>query len=211
MIGIYGGTFDPIHYGHLRTALEVKEAVGLDEVRFIPSQIPPHRGTPGASPEQRLAMLDAALLDTEPGFRIDTRELARPGPSYMVDTLASIRGEIGAEPLALIVGLDAFLGLDRWHRWTELFELAHIVVMRRPGPAAEFPVELQAQLGSRTTTDAAALRDRPSGRIHFVAVTQLDIAATRIRAALAAGRSARYLTPDSVLALIRHQGLYRAN
>jgi nicotinate-nucleotide adenylyltransferase len=210
MLGIYGGTFDPIHYGHLRTALEVKEAVGLDEVRLIPSQIPPHRGTPGATPEQRLAMLAAALADAEPGFRIDTRELERRGPSYMVDTLASIRAEIGPEPLCLIVGLDAFLGLHRWHRWRELFELAHVLVMQRPGPLPGIPEELRAPLRERTAAAPDALRARPAGLVHFVPVTQLDISATRIRNAIASGRSARYLTPDSVLSTIRALGLYRS-
>lgn len=211
MIGIYGGTFDPIHYGHLRTALEVKEAVGLDEVRFIPSQIPPHRGTPGATPEQRLALLEAALQDAEPGFRIDTRELERPGPSYMVDTLASIRAEIGTEPLCLIVGLDAFLGLHRWHHWRELFELAHLLVMQRPGPSPEVSEELRAPLRQRTADTAALLRTSLAGLIHFVPVTQLDISATRIREAIASGLSPRYLTPDPVLRLIRRLNLYRAD
>lgn len=210
MIGIYGGTFDPIHYGHLRTALEVKEAVGLDEVRFIPSQIPPHRGRPGATPEQRLALLEAALHNAEPGFRIDTRELERPGPSYMVDTLASIRADIGTEPLCLIVGRDAFLGLHRWHRWRELFELAHLLVMRRPGPSPEIPEELRAPLRQRTAEAPDALRASPAGLIHFVPVTQLDISATRIRGAIANGLSPRYLTPDPVLRLIRRLNLYRA-
>jgi nicotinate-nucleotide adenylyltransferase len=210
MIGIYGGTFDPIHYGHLRTALEVKEAVGLDELRFVPCQIPPHRGAPGASPERRLQLLQAALEDAEPGFRIDTRELERPGPSYMVDTLASIRAEIGVESLCLIVGLDAFLGLHRWHRWRELFGLAHILVMQRPGPSPDVPAELQAPLRDRTLGGAETLRKHPAGRIHFVTVTQLDISATRIRSAIAGGFSPRYLTPDSVLHLIRCLGLYRS-
>jgi nicotinate-nucleotide adenylyltransferase len=208
MIGIYGGTFDPIHYGHLRTALEVKEAAGLAEVRFIPCHIPPHRGTPGANPEQRLRMLQAALADGEPGFRIDTRELERPGPSYMVDTLTSIRAEIGPRPLGLIVGLDAFAGLHRWHRWRALFDLAHLLVMRRPGPAPALPEELKSLLDERQTVSAERLRAAPAGLIHCIPVTQLDISATRLRAALRAGRSARYLTPDAVLRLIREEGLY---
>src|SRR5690606_16625703 len=126
MIGIYGGTFDPVHYGHLRTALEVKEAAGMGEIRFIPCRLPPHRTEPEAGPALRLKMLELALHDAEPGFRIDTRELDRPGPSYMVETLASIRTEIGTRPLCLIAGLDAFHGFPRWHRWRELFDLAHI-------------------------------------------------------------------------------------
>jgi nicotinate-nucleotide adenylyltransferase len=209
MLGIYGGTFDPIHYGHLRTALEVTEAVGLDAVRFVPCGVPPHRGAPGATAEQRLALLRAALADAEPGFAIDTLELERPGPSYMVDTLASIRAEIGAEPLCLIVGLDALRGLHRWHRWLDLFELAHVLVMQRPGPVAEFPDELKTPLAQRNTVSPAPLRQRPAGLVHFVPVTQLDISATRIREALAAGRSARYLTPDAVLDSIREMGIYR--
>lgn len=110
MIGIYGGTFDPVHYGHLRTALEVREAVGLDEIRFMPCRHPPHRSAPTATPAQRLKMLELALAGAEPGFRIDLREFHRDGPSYMVDTLASLRSEVGDTPLCLILGLDAFGG-----------------------------------------------------------------------------------------------------
>ena len=209
MIGVYGGTFDPIHYGHLRTALEVKEAVSLDELRFIPSREPPHRDAPEASPEQRLEMLRAALQDAEPGFCIDTRELERPGPSYMVDTLASIRQEIRAAPLCLIVGLDAFAGLDRWHRWRELLDLAHLLVMQRPGYSPELPDPLQAMLPERVVNTADALRESPAGRIHFITLTLLDISATRIRSAVAQGLSPRYLTPDPVLHLIHSLNLYR--
>ncbi|CAL1240355.1 nicotinate-nucleotide adenylyltransferase [Candidatus Methylocalor cossyra] len=210
MIGLYGGTFDPVHYGHLRTALEVKEAVGLAEVRFIPCREPPHRRAPAASPEQRLALLRAALADGEPGFRIDTRELERPGPSYTADTLMSLREELGEAPLALIVGLDAFLELHHWHRWRELFERAHLLVMQRPGPEPELPAELDAALRQRFSADPAALRRHPAGCIHFVPVTQLAISATQIRAAIAAGASPRYLLPDSVWRAIRELGLYRA-
>ncbi|SMF94048.1 nicotinate-nucleotide adenylyltransferase [Methylomagnum ishizawai] len=210
MIGIYGGTFDPIHYGHLRTALEAKEILGLDQLRLVPCQIPPHRATPGATPAQRLALLEAALADAEPGFRIDTRELERPGPSYMVDTLESIRAEIGdTEPLCLIAGLDAFLQLHRWHRWRDLPGLAHIAVLRRPGAAPDFPAELRTWLDRRLASDPGALRTRACGKIHFIEVSQLEISATRIRAALAQGLSARYLLPDAVLRSIQTLGLYR--
>lgn len=210
MIGIYGGTFDPIHYGHLRTALEAKEILGLDQIRLVPCQIPPHRDTPGATPAQRLALLEAALADAEPGFRIDTRELERPGPSYMVDTLASIRAEIGAgKPLCLILGLDAFLQLHRWHRWRDLPGLAHIAVMRRPGAEPDFPGELRAWLDQRLVPEPRPLRERACGGVHFIEVSQLEISATRIRAALAQGLSARYLLPDAVLRSIRALGLYR--
>jgi nicotinate-nucleotide adenylyltransferase len=209
MIGIYGGTFDPIHYGHLRTALEVQEAVGLDEIRFVPCRLPPHRTTPEASPDLRLKMLELALRDAEPGFRIDTRELDRPGPSYMVDTLTSIRAEIGIRPLCLIVGLDAFLGLPRWHRWRELFDLAHIVVMRRPGAVPDFAGDLAPYIAVRHSERAVTLKVQSSGSIYFVEVTQLDISATRIREAVRTGKNARYLVPDPVWRFIQTEGLYR--
>jgi nicotinate-nucleotide adenylyltransferase len=208
MIGIYGGTFDPVHYGHLRTALEVQEAAGLDEVRFIPCREPPHRQAPEASPEQRLNMLELALSNGEPGFRLDTRELDRPGPSYMVDTLASLRREIGSRPLCLIVGLDAFHGLPSWHRWRELFDLAHVIVMRRSGSEAGFSEQLAPLIRERMSGEAGRLKDKAAGAILLVDVTQLDISATRIRDALKSGKSPRYLTPDPVLNFIRAARLY---
>ena len=209
MIGLYGGTFDPVHYGHLRTALEVQEALGLAELRLVPCQIPPHRGEPGARPDQRLAMLQAALSDAPPDLCVDPRELERPGPSYMVDTLTSLRRELPeCQPLVLIVGLDAYLGLPRWRHWERLFELAHVAVMRRPGFEPEWPPELAREQDRRLTPRAADLRGRPAALIHFVTVTQLDISASRIRALIASGHSARYLTPEGVLDLIGRWGLY---
>lgn len=210
MIGIYGGTFDPIHYGHLRTALEVKQAAQLREVRFVPCRQPPHRAQPQASADQRLAMLRAALASAEPGFVVDTRELDRDGPSYMVDTLSSIRPGVGAEPLALILGLDAFRHLPHWHRWRELFELAHIIVMQRPEAVAEWTPELQTELAERAVDDPGALHHQSAGCVAFVAVTQLAISATAIRTAIASGASGRYLTPDAVLAIIAELEIYKS-
>lgn len=211
MIGIYGGTFDPIHYGHLRTALEVREATGMDEIRFIPSFQPPHRKSPGASPAQRLAMLKAAFSESpEPHFSIDTREIDRTGPSYMVDTLTSIRTETGSQkPLCLIIGLDALGGLDRWYHWQDLFKLAHIVVMQRPGPPPHLSESLASQVNQRNTEAAENLKTQPGGLIHFVKVTQLDISATKIRQALATHKSPRYLTPEPVIQLINEWNLYQ--
>lgn len=209
MIGIYGGTFDPVHYGHLRTALEVSEALGLAELRLVPCQIPPHRETPGATPAQRVRMLRAALAGADPGVRVDARELARPGPSYMVDTLASLREELGAAPLGLIVGMDTFLGLPRWHRWETLLTLAHVIVMQRPGHAPAWPPELARIVSDRFATAGATLHERPMGRVHVMAVTQLEISASHIRRLIAGKRSARYLTPDAVLDIIREERLYQ--
>ena len=209
MIGIYGGTFDPVHVGHLRTALEVSETLGLDELRFIPCQVPPHRPQPGATPMQRRAMLELALADAPAGFRVDPRELNRPGPSYMVDTLVSLREDIGSQPLTLILGMDAFLGLPGWHRWREIPELAHIGVMRRPGHEPRWHLELEKEIQGRLTDHASDLRSRPAGRALLLNVTQLEISASQLRRLISAGKSPRYLTPEPVAQFIRQQGLYR--
>ncbi len=210
MIGIFGGTFDPIHFGHLRSALEVREGVGLDEVRFIPCGIPPHRGMPRATALQRLAMVRAAI-STEPAFRADDRELRRRGPSYMVDTLASLRAEFGHRPLCLLLGMDAFLGLESWHRWQSLNDLAHLVVMHRPGwewQAGQAPVGLSLLVGERRCEDPQRLARQPAGRICFQAVSQLDISSSRLRALFAAGKNTRYLLPEGVRQLIEAQNIY---
>lgn len=210
-IGVLGGTFDPIHFGHLRSALELLEALGLAEVRLIPCGHPPHRAPPRAPASARLAMLELAVAG-QPGLRVDSRELERPGPSYMVDTLASLREEQGSVPLCLILGSDAFLGLPGWHRWQELVRLAHLVVMHRPG--WELDDHLAAPLAqlveTRRVHAAAALAAQPAGSILLVPVTPLDISATAIRHLIAAGRSPRYLLPDAVWEHIRAHGLYDA-
>lgn len=208
MIGVFGGTFDPVHYGHLRPALEVLQNLALDEVRFIPCRIPPHRGVPSATPEQRLKMLRIAIADQR-DFRVDTRELERDGPSYMVDTLGSLRQEFLQRPLCLIVGMDAFLGLSSWHRWRRLPELAHVVVMHRPGLESAIPQAIQQLLRERQVADGQQLARVPAGRILFCPVTQLDISATLIRAYIREGRSARYLLPDPVLRTIEVASIYR--
>lgn len=208
MIGIFGGTFDPVHFGHLRPALEVQQALGLKEVRFIPAGHPPHRDQPHATPTQRLAMLRAAI-DEQPGFMVDEREVCRPGPSYMVDTLASLRSELGPEPLCLILGYDAFLGLASWYQWQRLIDLAHLVVTHRPGWNHDnLAGELQ-NLVQRHAMPAAKLADAPAAGLTFVEVTQLDISATRIREQIRTGQDIRYLLPESVYQIIHEQKLYR--
>ncbi|NOX93504.1 MAG: nicotinate-nucleotide adenylyltransferase [Gammaproteobacteria bacterium] len=210
MIGIFGGTFDPVHFGHLRPALDVKQALGLDEMRMIPAFQPPHRAQPVANPGQRLTMLRAAV-GGEPDLQVDNREMLREGESFMVDTLASLRNESGDEPLCLILGADAFLKLDEWHHWQEIPELAHIVVTHRPGWQLDMNVaspELQALWRERQVTDGARLAASQAGRIILQAVTPLEISATQVRALVAAGKSPRYLLPDAVWNLIRMHGLY---
>ncbi len=209
MIGIFGGTFDPIHFGHLRPLLEVQQALRLDEVRLIPSFIPPHRQAPGASAEQRLAMLELAAAET-PGFVIDQRELQRGGPSYTVDTLESLRCELGEyKSICLIMGLDAFAGLDNWHQWQRLTELAHIVVMQRPGGLLAKTGAVAELIEKRQVLDVAELQLQAAGRIWFQSVTQLDISATAIREFVAHGQDVRFLTPDCVRHYIETHGLYK--
>jgi nicotinate-nucleotide adenylyltransferase len=207
MIGLLGGTFDPVHYAHLRCALEVQQVCDFDSVRFIPCRRPPHRMPPHASPRQRLAMLKLALRG-QPGFEIDERELHRDGPSYMVDTLLSLRSEVGARPLCLLIGMDAFAQLDSWHRWEELAGLAHFAVMRRPALSVEPSAAVRALMNERLTRDPQRLRHESAGSILLCTVTQIDISATRIRELVASGRSARYLLPDPVLDYIRRERLY---
>lgn len=209
-IGILGGTFDPIHYGHLRPALELLETLELAEVRFIPCRIPAHRETPQVTGEQRLAMVQLAVAG-QPGFIADDRELSRQGTSYMVDTLASLRDDFGEEtPLCLIVGADAFRELHTWSRWQDLTQLAHIVVMQRPGVPQPLPLVLEEWITPRLAQGASALRGKPAGGILLQPVTQLDISASQIRALLARGQSPRYLLPEAVLADIHDRALYRS-
>ncbi len=208
-IGILGGTFDPIHYGHLRPALELLEALELAEIRFVPCRIPAHRAAPRVTAEQRLALVRLATVG-QPGFVADDRELRRAGPSYMVDTLASLRDDFGDIPLCLIVGTDAFRELHTWQRWQELSGLAHIVVMQRPGILQPFPPVLETFVNPRVIYDTLALRQRLAGGILFQPVTQLNISATQIRALLARGQSPRYLLPEAVLAYIHDRALYRS-
>lgn len=205
MIGILGGTFDPVHLAHLRVALEVQEALGLAEVRFIPCRVPPHRATPVATAEQRCAMLRLAIAGQQ-GFVVDERELQRPGPSFTVDTLAELRAEWPTTPLCLIVGSDAFEGIATWHRWQQLAELAHLVVAHRPGSIPAIPAAAAPLSAARCY--AAAIATAPAGGVLFQPVTQLDIAATRIRALVQAGRSVRYLVPDPVRGFIHDHHLY---
>ena len=208
MIGVFGGTFDPVHFGHLRTALEIKEHLALAQVRLVPCRRPPHRETPAATAEQRLIMLRTAVQN-EPAIIIDSQELLREGPSYSVDTLAAIRKETGQRtPICLIVGMDAFAGLEAWHQWRTLFDLAHIVVMQRAGIKPTLPKTLTEFVEDKTAQTVSVLHANPSGCLLFQTVIQLDISATRIRRIIEEGRNPRWLLPDSVLQLIKEQHLY---
>lgn len=208
-IGLLGGTFDPVHVGHLRGAIEVSELLGLDELRLIPSARPPHREAPSSSAQHRLAMVRQAVQGVPP-LTVDARELARERPSYTIETLESLRAELGAEvQLLLLLGWDAFCGLPTWHRWSELLEHCHLLVLQRPDADSEAPEALRDLLAARSVADPQALSG-PGGQISFVWQSPLAVSATQIRQLLAGGRSARFLVPDAVLAYIHAHGLYRA-
>ncbi|HEX7113579.1 MAG TPA: nicotinate-nucleotide adenylyltransferase [Steroidobacter sp.] len=206
-IGIFGGTFDPIHYGHLRTAFELQEALRLGEVRFMPAGNPPHREATVASAEVRLAMVRAATAD-QPGFVVDDREVRREGLSYSVDTMRTLREDFPEHSLCLIIGMDAFLGLPKWYQWRELLDLAHLVVAHRPGWRAPRMGPLGELLVDRGTGRIGDLHESPAGRIYIHAVTQLEISSTEVRKLIAAGRSPRYLMPDAVREIIDQTGCY---
>ncbi len=196
MIGILGGTFDPVHYGHLRPALEVMQALALEQLRFIPNHIPPHREVPWLPVETRQALLEIALADT-PGFVLDTRELDRDGPSYTIDTLISLRAEYPGTTLCLIVGMDAFAGLAAWHRWQEILQYCHLVVTTRPG--FDWPQNpVLAGLAACHAQHADELRTAVAGKILLQSTTLLEISSSAIRQQVREGQSIHYLLPEAV-------------
>jgi len=172
MICILGGTFDPVHFGHLRPAVDVQQALGIACVHLLPCRVPPHRAVPLATAEQRLELLQLAVAD-EPVLEIDERELHRDGPSYMVDTLESLRAEQGDQPVCLALGMDALLGLERWYRWQDIPALCHLVVMHRPGSPWPQQGALAERVNSARVTDVSALEKQPAGCVIGVPVTQM--------------------------------------
>jgi nicotinate-nucleotide adenylyltransferase len=207
MIGILGGSFDPIHFGHLRSALEVADDLGMSCVHLVPSASPPHRESPRASAEQRLAMV-AAAIEGEPRLVLDDREIKRGGTSYSFFTLEELRAEYPEEPLCLLLGSDAFQGLPGWHKWQQLTDFAHLVVMQRPGAEIPFTDELVTFLKDRHTRNLQDVQKEKAGRILFYEVTQMDISSSEIRNLISQGRNPRYFLPDAVLEIIRREGLY---
>ena len=212
-VALLGGTFDPVHYGHLRLADDVRTALQLPDVRLLPAGDPPHRAGPQAPAADRLAMLNLALLEF-PELRVDDRELARTGKSYTVLTLEELRAENPDRPLLLLLGADAFHGRPTWHRWRDIPARAHIVVVARPGSDLEagLPEALRSEWTRRRVTDPQPLKQTPAGAIYVQAVTPQPIAATAIRAQLARGvhgrADVRELLPSAVLAYIDQHRLY---
>ncbi|WP_116473728.1 nicotinate-nucleotide adenylyltransferase [Zobellella maritima] len=207
-IGLLGGTFDPIHIGHLRPAIAILEQLGLDHIRLLPNYIPPHRATPDSAPRHRLAMVTLAAACT-PGLVVDDRELRRNRPSYTIDTLIELRRERPATPLCFLMGMDSLLSLNRWHRWQELLDYAHLVVSHRPGWQPVFNPEVEQLYRQQGTRDIQRLHSQPAGTIYLFDNPQLDISSSQIRRCIKEGNNPQYLLPDPVTAYIRDKGLYQ--
>ncbi|MDH5407563.1 MAG: nicotinate-nucleotide adenylyltransferase [Gammaproteobacteria bacterium] len=210
MIGVFGGTFDPIHLGHIQTVTDVAAAMELEQVLFIPVGIPPHRDKPIASAEQRLAMVNLAIAAND-RFVLDDREIRRPGPSYMVETLGSLREQQGeTTSIGLILGLDAFCELDSWHQWQEINQLAHLIVMTRPGwdeKGITSPA-LQKLVAEHQVTNPLDCHKQAAGSVVFLPVSPMDISSTQIRKSIRAGLDVSTLLPTSVNSLIQQEQIY---
>jgi nicotinate-nucleotide adenylyltransferase len=212
VIGLLGGTFNPIHFGHLRMAQELAQSLSLDEVRFIPAANPPHKVAPSVSATDRAEMVKLGIADNTT-FKFDDSELRRSGASYMVDTLQSLRAELSDETsLVLFMGSDAFTEFNRWHHWEEIINLCHIALVERPTAinAAPLPQALKSFLHNHHTNNINDLHHTSAGYVIMQAITALDISSTAIRNQLAAKQSARYLMPDNVIDYIKSHQLYRA-
>ena len=206
-IGILGGTFDPIHFGHLRAALDVAEQLNLDRVHLIPSATPPHREQPQANAKQRVALLQLAIKNNE-HFIVDDRECHREGASYTIDTLISLRQEFPDSPLYLMIGTDAFAHIQTWQRWDELLDYANIVVMQRA--SSDDKPSLPPELTTWYQQHLSKNKPSQQGVIYPVKVTQLEISATKIRTKITQGQSPQFLLPDAVIQLIDMLGLYKS-
>ena len=207
-IGILGGSFDPVHNGHLHLARTLRRQTDLTEVRFIPSHQPPHRDPPEATPAQRQEMLELAMRG-EPGLTVDRRELQRNGISYTVNTLESLRAELHDQPLCLILGMDAFRGLPQWHEWQRILELAHLLVAHRPGTSQQLPDELAELMRVHRVTNPALLAQSSQGGIYLCDIEALDVSSSLIRRRARAGESLDGLLPPTVAEFIHHHRLYQ--
>ncbi len=210
LVGILGGTFNPIHYGHLRMAQELADALKLSEVRFIPSANPPHKDDVMVSAEHRAKMVELAIADN-PLFTLDDCELKREGTSYTIDTLIELHESLSGETaLCLMMGTDAFVKFNTWHRWQSILDYAHIILVQRPGmqPQEKLPSELETLLRDHYTELHDDLVHENAGFITMQAISAQDISSTRVRELMGRGESVRYLVPDEVVRYIEKQKLY---
>jgi nicotinate-nucleotide adenylyltransferase len=211
-IGVFGGTFDPVHLGHLRLAQEALDHLALAQIRWIPAGQPPHRPAPPTTPQQRLDMVALATAQ-QPAFLLDPSEILSQAASYTVHTLERLRSELGpSRPLVLLVGADAFAGLASWFRWQDILTLAHLGIAHRPGYSikeSELPRPLAAEFQRRHRNHPAVLNQSAAGKMVSFSMTQLDISATQIRHLHRQHQSVRYLLPDCVLDYIDQHQLYK--
>jgi nicotinate-nucleotide adenylyltransferase len=207
-IAVFGGTFDPVHHGHLRSGVELAERLQFAEVRMMPCASPPHRESPERSAKHRAAMLELAVAP-DPLLHCDRRELLRSGRSYTVDSLIELRQELGNKrSICLVMGCDAVLGIDTWHRWEKLLDLAHVVVIARPGWQIPESGPIAQWMRKHSAMGAAQLATFSAGTVHVEELRPFSVSASEIRQLLAAGKSARYLLPESVLEYISNHKLY---
>jgi len=213
LVGIFGGTFDPIHYGHLRIAEEIVKTVGLQKLYFVPAGMPRLRHSPVASPQHRVEIVRLAI-QKNPDFVLDEREINRDGVSYSIDTVREFKQEFGEEiRLCFVLGADAFINLPEWNNWKELFNLCHFIVSTRPGYTLTLikellSKELREECSQRWVSNTESLRKDTSGLIFIASTTMLDISATSIRAHIADGRSVRHLVPSVTVNYISENKLY---
>jgi nicotinate-nucleotide adenylyltransferase len=214
VIGLLGGTFNPIHFGHLRMAQELADSLDFNEVRFIPAANPPHKTAPEVSAEHRAAMVRLGIANN-PRFSFDDRELHRTGASYTIDTLDSLRDELGGEvSLVLLMGSDAFTKLNTWHRWEEIIQRCHITLVQRPLASSiatkeNLPKVLETFLHNHYTENGDDLHSAAAGYVIMQHITALDISSTTIRHTFEQKNSARYLMPESVIDYIQQHQLYQ--
>jgi nicotinate-nucleotide adenylyltransferase len=205
LICLFGGTFDPVHYGHLQPLQELQKQLDADAVHVIPAALPPHRPSPHASSQQRVNMLELALREY-PGFFLDTRELERSGPSWTVLTLRSFRQQYPDDSLCLVMGSDAFADLPTWYHWQEILQLAHVVVIERAGMEV---VSRPGWASDYLEDNVASLRKRKSSKVFYVSLKGVEISSTEIRKRLATGQDVRGMLPDEVISYIRQNKLYQ--
>jgi nicotinate-nucleotide adenylyltransferase len=211
MIAILGGTFNPIHLGHLHLAKQLQAKFGFDTIRFMPAALPALKDTPSATAEQR-AELVKITIENEAHFTLDTRELSRSGTSYTIDTLISLREELGNEvSLCWLMGSDAFAHLNAWHRWQELLNYAHLVVVKRPhsDDLSKLNAEMKKLLITHEAKRSEEIKQHAHGKILIQEVAALDISSTQIRKNIAHGKDASVLVPTAALQYIQSHQLYK--
>lgn len=207
-IGFLGGTFDPIHFGHLRPALEITELLALQQLYLMPNHIAPHKAQSHANAQQRSDMVKLAIQDQE-HINIDTRELNRQTPSYTIDTLKELKAQYPHTAICFIMGMDSLESFDSWYQWQDILNYCHLIISHRPGFHAQFNATVEKLVTQCSTTDKQDLHRLDSGRIYFQATSQLDISSTHIRALLSNKKSIDYLVPESVNNYIKQYQLYQ--